>query len=207
MREKGLLQTIFNSASKPAATFTVVASTDIFTVSAHGLQIGDCVQLTTDGTLPTGLSLLTNYYIINPTTNTFQLSAIPNGPVVDVTAAGSSTNTYHLYGKAIYIGDWKYNQIFLDFSNTPSMVVKIQASTDDTAPDFNAAASATNRWTYLSFVNKDSGSTVAGSTGLTASGVAQAVLELNTHGMNWVTLALTTYTSGNIMATLQVFES
>ena len=44
----------------------------LFTDSAHELVNTNIVQLTTTGTLPTGLSLSTNYYVVNKTTNNFK---------------------------------------------------------------------------------------------------------------------------------------
>lgn len=67
----------------------------LFTYSNHSLYNGDIVTLT--GTLPSGLSLNTNYYVINSQTNTFQLSTTFNGTGV-VASGGTVTinlpNTY-----------------------------------------------------------------------------------------------------------------
>lgn len=78
-------------------TFTA-AATDICTATAHGLQTGDGpVQLTTTDTLPAGLALLTDYWIIRIDANTFYFaSSRANalaGTAVDITDTGTGTHT------------------------------------------------------------------------------------------------------------------
>ena len=78
------------------ATATVTYSTtNILSLSNHGLNVGDPVQFTTTGTLPTGLSLATTYYVIstNLGTNQFSVSTTLNGSINSITAAGSGTHT------------------------------------------------------------------------------------------------------------------
>ena len=53
--------------------------TYIVTATAHGFTTGTKVQLTTSGTLPTGLSLATDYYIIRLDANTFALATTKSG--------------------------------------------------------------------------------------------------------------------------------
>lgn len=76
-------------------TFTANAGTDIITATAHGLSAGHLLILTSTTTLPGGLSPFTIYYVINTTTNTFQLSATPGGSIIDITDAGSGTHSFH----------------------------------------------------------------------------------------------------------------
>lgn len=71
--------------------------TGTITSTAHGLFQGQLVTLTTTGSLPTGLSTSTTYYVIYLTANTFQLAstaanALAGTPIVP-TGAGTGTNT------------------------------------------------------------------------------------------------------------------
>lgn len=77
------------------ANFTVDASTDTITANAHSMVEGEAVTLTTTGTLPGGLATGTTYYVRNPTTNTFQLSATSGGSIIDITSTGTGTHTYN----------------------------------------------------------------------------------------------------------------
>lgn len=61
------------SVSNGTAAITL-ASPWVVTLSGHGLANGNKVYLTTTGTLPTGLTANTRYYVVNATLNTFRLS-------------------------------------------------------------------------------------------------------------------------------------
>jgi hypothetical protein len=73
---------VYLGTSKPEAEFTA-AVTDIITSAAHALANGDLLQFTTETTLPAGLSLATNYYVIDITTNTFKIFT-PNSNVTTI---------------------------------------------------------------------------------------------------------------------------
>src|SRR5215472_16953422 len=76
-------------------TVTVNVSTDVFTTaSAHGLAVGDPVQVVAPGGfVPTPLLQSTDYFVLSvPTTTTFTISASYGGPIVDITAVGTGTN-------------------------------------------------------------------------------------------------------------------
>lgn len=63
-------------------------TTETFTANAHGLANGTRVWISA-GTLPTGFSVSTNYYVVNTAANTFQLSATQGGAAVNATGTGS----------------------------------------------------------------------------------------------------------------------
>jgi len=81
--------------SASIGTFTAVTSpTFTFGSTAGTPPVGQAVQLTTTGTLPTGLSLNTTYYVISTSTNTCQLSTTLGGSAVTFTnSSGSGTHT------------------------------------------------------------------------------------------------------------------
>ena len=78
-----------------ALTSILNASPAVFTKAGHGLASGDPFQLTTSGTLPTGLSLATTYYVIATglTSSEFQASATLGGSAINTSGAGSGTHT------------------------------------------------------------------------------------------------------------------
>ena len=78
------------SSGLPEKAFTAAASTDIFTSTSHGLTDGHTVHLIIDGVndLPSGFDDEIQYYIINSTTDTFQLALISGGTAVSVTDDG-----------------------------------------------------------------------------------------------------------------------
>lgn len=79
-----------------AATFTA-AVTDICTAVAHGMSTGLKVQVSSDTTLPSGLSAVTDYFVIYLTANTFKLAtSLVNaqaGTAVDITDTGTGVHT------------------------------------------------------------------------------------------------------------------
>ena len=76
-----------------STTFTAVAGTDVITATSHRLFNGDRVVLTTTTTLPAGLALATDYWVINRTDNTLKLSSTAGGAAVDITDTGTGTHT------------------------------------------------------------------------------------------------------------------
>lgn len=78
------------------ATVTISnASPAVVSWTSHGLTAGDLVQFTTTGSLPTGLSINTSYYVLPSglTANAFQLAASPGGTAINTSSAGSGTHT------------------------------------------------------------------------------------------------------------------
>jgi len=192
---------IYDYLALPQSTFTVVAATDVFTSgAAHGFTIGDKLQFTTATTLPAGLELLTNYYIIStPSTTTFKVSATPGGTTVNVTDTGTGTHTYHLKGRMIYVGDWKNVHFSLNFVTTPTLTIKFQGSDQLADVDCSLSQSATNRWDYLDVYDEQNGTSIDGDTGVACTGTADnRVFTLTTAGKEWVSVDCTAYTQGTI---------
>lgn len=78
-----------------AVAFTADDATDIFTASTHGLNDGDIVFVRSAGTLPSGLTADTAYYVRDKTTNTFKLSATAGGSAIDISTAGSGVHSFY----------------------------------------------------------------------------------------------------------------
>lgn len=98
----GALVTNHSSQTNPGISFTfldadITAANDTITEAAHGLQTGDVVQFTTTGTLPSALSLSTNYYVIRTSSSLFKVATTAanaeQGTAIDLAADGSGTHT------------------------------------------------------------------------------------------------------------------
>lgn len=74
----------------------VTTGTDNIAETGHGLATGDTCILTTSGTLPAGLSLLTTYYVIRVDADNIKLAATAElaaaGTAVNITAAAGGGN-------------------------------------------------------------------------------------------------------------------
>lgn len=77
--------------------FTVtIASPAVFTKTGHGYVAGDVIRVQSTGLLPTGLSPLTDYYVISTglTSSQFQVSTFAGGSAVNT--SGSQTGTHSI---------------------------------------------------------------------------------------------------------------
>ncbi len=87
---------VFNDApAVRTSTVTITnASPAVVSWTAHGLAENAAVVFTTTGSLPTGLTAGTTYYVKTVlTADTFTVSATPGGTVIDTSGAGSGTHT------------------------------------------------------------------------------------------------------------------
>ena len=71
------------------------ASPAVISWSSHGLYVDSEVVFTTDGGLPSGLTAGTRYYVISAGygTNSFEVSATPQGAAINTSTDGSGTHT------------------------------------------------------------------------------------------------------------------
>jgi hypothetical protein len=81
---------------------TANAATNTFTKNDHGFANGNQVYISNPSSL-SGLLTSKRYYIINSTTDTFQLSLTFGGSVVDITSNISSVNVMYDFGFLFYI--------------------------------------------------------------------------------------------------------
>jgi hypothetical protein len=72
-----------------------IASPCVVTKTSHGLAEGDTITIKTTGALPTGLTVDTVYYLVNVTTNTFELAATENG--TSINTSGTQSGTHKMY--------------------------------------------------------------------------------------------------------------
>lgn len=117
----GFLARLASFLMRPAVdgasqNFTVNATTDQATCTAHGYSNGDPIIVTSTTTLPAPLTETTEYYIIYVDANTFQLATTYgnaiDGVAVDLTDTG--TGTHSVYAKG---GGANYH-VFADYSDS-----------------------------------------------------------------------------------------
>ena len=88
---------------------------------------------------------------------------------------------------------------------TTTLAYKIQgavASATGTAPDFSAAQTATNHWTYLGSYDLDPATLVVGATGYSLANPTVAasckLLTVNVDLVDFINVTVTSWTSGNV---------
>ena len=84
--------TVSASQSVSSTTITAVATPGVITVSSAPSN-GDQVIFSTTGTLPTGITAGTAYYVVNRTSTTFQISATSGGSAIN-TSGYAQTGTH-----------------------------------------------------------------------------------------------------------------
>lgn len=92
-----LTQVTYDFANVIVTTFDAATSVDvandIITTVAHGYSLNDTLVFSTGGTLPTGISAATAYYVVTKTNDTYQISATRGGGVLNITGTGTGTIT------------------------------------------------------------------------------------------------------------------
>lgn len=84
------------AASTTIGSVTFTDAGDLVTFNKHGLAAGAAVAFGTI-TSTTGISINTTYYVINPTTNTFQLASTPGGAALPLTTNGTGVLSTSYY--------------------------------------------------------------------------------------------------------------
>lgn len=116
-------------------TFTFTVSGYLFTAASHGYGNSEMLSVASSGTLPTGLTAATRYYIVQATTDTFKLSLTKNGTPVTTTGAGTGTHTATVSSHKLY----------------ESLVGSNTGNTPHKSSDHWLDIGNTNRWKCLDF--------------------------------------------------------
>lgn len=81
------LATAAEDVRNEQADFTALASSDVFSATAHGYSDGDKIEFA-GASLPTGLTAATAYFVRDKTTDTFKVAATSDGTAIDLTGDG-----------------------------------------------------------------------------------------------------------------------
>lgn len=93
----------FRNYLNPQVSLTI-ASPCVLSLTDNNLVAGDTVTLFTTGTLPTGLTAGVVYYVVSPTTDTFQLALTAGGAAIDTTGTQSGTHTFTSNNTTVFTG-------------------------------------------------------------------------------------------------------
>ena len=102
----------FRNYANPLATLTIAAPC-VVTLTAHRLVAGDTVTLATTGTLPTGLTAGAAYYVVSPTTDSFQFSLTAGGAAITTTGTQTGVLSLSSSNTTAFIG--LNSEIFMDY--------------------------------------------------------------------------------------------
>ena len=93
--QAGDFVTFSQAVALSTQTYTADASTDVITFT-NALANGTTITLFTTNTTPGGLSVGITYYVVNASGATCKLSLTPGGSAIDITTAGTGTQTFAL---------------------------------------------------------------------------------------------------------------
>lgn len=77
-----------------SCTLTLGSPGVVTTAGFHTKRANDPVVFATSGSLPTGLTAGTTYYVQNPTSTTFQVAATPSGTPINFTGSQSGSQSF-----------------------------------------------------------------------------------------------------------------
>jgi len=112
---------LYNSATRGVnavatmviATTDVNTTTNVFTSTAHGLVNGAELNYNNQGgTTITGLTSGTDYFVVNKTTDTFQLALTLGGAAIDISGTGNNSQTFASTGQYDLTGTGNNDQYF-----------------------------------------------------------------------------------------------
>jgi microcystin-dependent protein len=154
------LRGAMNKAAQNFATTDVDTGTEIITISSHGFnRSGFPVRFTTSGSLPSGLSVDTTYYIIYVSANTFKVaSSAANalaGTAIDLTSTGSGTHT---------VSQW------IDYDTAGRTAITTGAGSGDALGSIQEDDVKAHTHSFATYQNTNSGNVVAQGNSTTPSG-------------------------------------
>lgn len=121
--------------SKVATCTISNASPGVVTLTAHGFAANDPVVFSTTGSLPTGLTAGTKYYVKTVLTpDTFTVSATAGGAAINTSSAGSGTHSVtHIYSALSSDQQWQFtqfgNNVIAVHENVAPQVFDLSSST------------------------------------------------------------------------------
>ena len=205
--------------SNQDASFTSISydgDYDIFnTDAAHGLVATDAVvfytaSATFGGDDAPGIVEGTRYFVVTATSSTtFEISATQAGGPLDLTiaSAGGGEFVYELVEGRVFPADQGRTFVYSFCGDaTASAAVQFVGSIQaNTAPDFYAAKSNSNRYDTLDAYDLQSASSIDGDTGVLQAASADCrQFQVFGAGFKWLSAIVTSFGEGNIDLELQI---
>jgi hypothetical protein len=141
--------------SKPATVTISNASPGVVTLASHGFAANDPVVFSTTGSLPTGLTAGTTYYVKTVlNANTFTVSATAGGTAINTSSAGSGTHSVTwLYSSLSSDAQWQFAQFgSLVFATQKNAVLQVYNLASSTA--FGDNSGSPPQASYISVVGR-----------------------------------------------------
>lgn len=183
---------------------------DTIRVVSHGYSVGDALGATTSGSLPTGLSVDTAYYVIDVDASTIKLATSRAnafaGTAIDLTAVGSGTQTLTKNAIGVILSGMKIPQGHL-ITNSAYDVVTTCTTAGTNAGTMAISVEAANDIVTATAVS--TGTTWNNVTNMVAGTPVSAATAIKTTADREVTFTLATnaFTAGEVNIYLDVIPS
>lgn len=116
-------------------------------------------------------------------------------------------------GKTINCTDFRHCIVTVDTAAASDMTIKFQGSVADPSdnpaegPDFEAAQSDTNQWSFVQLKNHENGDAVTGSTGIVlASEEHHETYEFDVNGLDHLTAQIYSYVAGDATVRVSLYN-
>jgi len=153
--------TVANAASPSLTATMTIASPCVVTVSATPAN-GTPVSFSTTGSLPTGISAGTTYYVKYVNSTTFNISATPGGSSINTSGTQSGTHTANFVGMPSISTSGTDTNVSLNLTPKGSGTVQVngvQVATIADIPSGSTSTQSTQTGSYT-LVLTDAGKTV-----------------------------------------------
>lgn len=119
------------------------------------------------------------------------------GNVLEAKASTGASN-------AFFCSDFRNLIAGISAPANSTFTIKFVGGVGDTAPDFTAAQSTTNKYDFLEAIDLQDGSAIDGDTGVTIDNTTAAVnnrlFEININALDYVGIQVTSWTDGSVSA-------
>jgi hypothetical protein len=102
----------FRNYANPISSISI-ATPCVISLQANRLISGDTVKFSTSSALPTGLTAGVTYFVVNPTTDTFQVALIAGGTAINTTGTQSGIHKISSNNTQSFVG--LNSEIFMDY--------------------------------------------------------------------------------------------
>lgn len=114
-------------------------------------------------------------------------------------------------GTSVDVTQFQHIVVQVTAAVNSSLTFKFQGSVSASAPTFSSAQTGSNHWDYIYVYDLQDASGIAGDTGVTLNNdtVANNTRQylVNTDGLRWVNMEVTSYTDGNVTSNVIGFSN
>ena len=176
-----IIEGLSNIATSMAISFNYNGAGSVVTISiaspavvgwvAHGLVANQTIKFTTTGALPTGLTVGTEYYVISPLTDSFNVSATYAGTPIVTSGTQSGVHACATYEPNML---QNFNILNNTFKDCPSGAIYDNLGASGTAINMTVAGNDFNLDPYYRGLSRAAGNTWANAGGCQAVAYAGA---------------------------------